>query len=104
MSIAASPTTSAEAKQFDFLEGEWNALCRIPLPDGTWGEGPGSMAASKVPAHDFGYLGDGDSRVQHPRDRRVPQIVEAAHKSRNLFFGFFPARYSLQNRPALSLR
>jgi hypothetical protein len=43
-----SDTTNAEATQFDFLEGEWNAICRFPLPDGSWGEGPGSLRASKV--------------------------------------------------------
>jgi hypothetical protein len=42
-----SETTNAE-KQFDFLEGEWNAICRFPLLDGSWGEGPGSLTASKV--------------------------------------------------------
>lgn len=30
-----SETTKAEAKQVDFLEGEWNALCPFPLPDGS---------------------------------------------------------------------
>jgi hypothetical protein len=30
-----SETTNEEAKQVDFLEGEWNALCRFPLPDGS---------------------------------------------------------------------
>lgn len=48
MSTAVSEITNAEAMQFDFLEGEWNALCRFPLPDGSWGEGPGSLTASKV--------------------------------------------------------
>src|ERR1035438_8038041 len=48
MSDVISELTNAEAKQFDFLEGEWNAICRFPLPDGSWGEGPGSMTASKV--------------------------------------------------------
>ena len=43
-----SETTKAEAKQFDFLEGEWNAICCFPLLDGSWGEGPGSLKASKV--------------------------------------------------------
>jgi len=43
-----SETTNAEATQFDFLEGEWDALCRFPLPDGSWGEGPGSLTANKV--------------------------------------------------------
>jgi Protein of unknown function (DUF1579) len=41
-------TMNAEAKQFDFLEGEWNAICHFPLPGGSWGEGPGSLKASKV--------------------------------------------------------
>lgn len=40
--------TSAEATQFDFLEGEWDAVCHFPLPDGSWGEGRGSLEASKV--------------------------------------------------------
>jgi hypothetical protein len=48
MSHVISPTTAGNAKQFDFLEGEWNAVCRFPLPDGSWGEGPGSLTASKV--------------------------------------------------------
>jgi len=48
MSIGVSATSNVEAKLFDFLEGEWNALCRFPLPDGSWGEGPGSLTASKV--------------------------------------------------------
>ncbi len=48
MQDVISETTNAEAKQFDFLEGEWNAICRFPLLDGSWGEGPGSLTASKV--------------------------------------------------------
>jgi Protein of unknown function (DUF1579) len=48
MSTVISATTNAEGKQFDFLEGEWNAICRFPLPDGSWGEGPGSLTATKV--------------------------------------------------------
>jgi len=48
MSDVISPTTSADAKQFDFLEGEWNAVCRFPQPDGSWGEGPGTLKATKV--------------------------------------------------------
>jgi hypothetical protein len=43
-----SATTNADAKQFDFLEGEWSAVCRFPLNDGSWGESPGSLKASKV--------------------------------------------------------
>jgi hypothetical protein len=45
---ATSETRSAEAKRFDFLEGEWNAICRSALPDGSWGVGPGSLKATKV--------------------------------------------------------
>jgi Protein of unknown function (DUF1579) len=48
MSDVVLSTTSADSKRFDFLEGEWNAICRFPLPDGSWGEGPGSLKASKV--------------------------------------------------------
>ena len=48
MSDVVSLTSSADAKQLDFLEGEWNAICRFPLPDGSWGEGPGTLKATKV--------------------------------------------------------
>jgi hypothetical protein len=48
MSDVISPTTSADAKQFDFLEGEWNAICRFLRPNGSWGEGPGTLKATKV--------------------------------------------------------
>ena len=48
VSDVISDSANAEATQFDFLEGEWNAICRFPLPDGSWGEGPGSLTASKV--------------------------------------------------------
>ena len=37
-----------EAHAFDFLEGEWDAVCRFPCPDGTWGEGPGTLKATRV--------------------------------------------------------
>jgi hypothetical protein len=37
-----------EAHQFDFLEGEWDAVCRFPRADGSWGEGPGTLKATKV--------------------------------------------------------
>ena len=43
-----SETTNAEEKQFDFLEGEWSALCHFRLPDGSWDEGQGSLTASEV--------------------------------------------------------
>ncbi len=48
MSAVSSAATIADGKQFDFLEGEWNAICRFPRPDGSWGEGPGSLTARKV--------------------------------------------------------
>jgi len=32
-------------RQFDFLAGEWNAVCRVPSPEG-WAEAPGSLTAS----------------------------------------------------------
>jgi hypothetical protein len=48
MAEVISEITNVEARQFDFLEGEWNAICRFPLLDGSWGEGPGSLTASKV--------------------------------------------------------
>lgn len=44
----ASPTLLLEAHEFDFLEGEWDAVCRFPRPDGSWGEGPGTLRATKV--------------------------------------------------------
>jgi Protein of unknown function (DUF1579) len=43
-----SETTVAAANQFDFLEGEWSAICRFPLLDGSWCEGSGSLTARKV--------------------------------------------------------
>src|ERR1700733_8030262 len=48
MHSEVSAANNKEAERFDFLEGEWTAVCRFPLPDGTWGEGPGSMTASKL--------------------------------------------------------
>ena len=43
-----SPALLPEAHEFDFLEGEWDAVCRFPHPDGSWGEGPGTLKATKV--------------------------------------------------------
>jgi hypothetical protein len=34
-------------RQFDFLEGQWDALCRVPSGDG-WREGRGTLTASRV--------------------------------------------------------
>ena len=48
MSNVISQATRAESRQFDFLEGEWSAICRFPRPDGSWGEGPGTLKATKV--------------------------------------------------------
>ncbi|MGB6385546.1 MAG: DUF1579 family protein [Terriglobales bacterium] len=48
MSHVNSATTNTDATQFDFLEGEWNAVCHFSLPDGSWAEGPGSLKAIKV--------------------------------------------------------
>ena len=48
MNSVIDETANAEATRFDFLEGEWSAISRFPLPDGSWGEGPGSMTASRV--------------------------------------------------------
>src|SRR5262245_57367820 len=33
-------------RQFDFLEGQWDAVCRVPTRDG-WEEAPGTMTASR---------------------------------------------------------
>jgi len=33
--------------EFDFLEGEWDALCRVPLANG-WAEAPGRLTASRT--------------------------------------------------------
>ena len=34
-------------RQFDFLEGDWDAFCRVPTKDG-WDEAPGRMTASRT--------------------------------------------------------
>ncbi len=41
------PSVSPET-QFDFLEGQWDAICRFPRADGSWGEGRGTLEATKV--------------------------------------------------------
>ena len=33
-------------RQFDFLEGQWDAVCRVPTKEG-WQEAPGKMTASR---------------------------------------------------------
>ena len=48
ISDATSKVANEQARQFDFLEGEWDAICRFPLSDGSWVEGPGSLKATKV--------------------------------------------------------
>lgn len=35
------------AHGFDFLEGEWDAVCRVPTPEG-WEEAPGRLTASRT--------------------------------------------------------
>lgn len=35
------------ARGFDFLEGEWDAVCRVPT-DGGWEEAKGSLTASRT--------------------------------------------------------
>jgi hypothetical protein len=35
------------ARQFDFLEGEWDVVCRVPR-DGGWDETPGRLTATRV--------------------------------------------------------
>ena len=37
-----------EAARFDFLEGEWDALCGSKSPDGIWREGNGTLIAVKA--------------------------------------------------------
>ena len=34
-------------RAFDFLEGQWDARCRVPTDDG-WEEAPGSLTASRT--------------------------------------------------------
>lgn len=34
-------------RKFDFLEGQWDAACRVPR-DGGWEEAPGTMTATRV--------------------------------------------------------
>jgi len=48
MTEAIAATPSAEARRFDFREGEWDAVCRFPRPDGSWDEGPGTLKAGRV--------------------------------------------------------
>src|SRR5262249_58290948 len=33
--------------EFDFLNGEWDAACRVPTADG-WVEAPGTLTASRI--------------------------------------------------------
>jgi len=45
---AVNQQSSEPARQFDFLEGEWEAVCRFPKADGTWGQGAGTLRATKI--------------------------------------------------------
>ena len=40
------PGMDAE-REFDFLEGQWDAVCRVPSEEG-WVEAPGMLTASKT--------------------------------------------------------
>jgi hypothetical protein len=36
-------------RAFDFLEGEWDLVCRVPSKDGSsWEQAPGSLSASRT--------------------------------------------------------
>lgn len=48
MPDSAGSSTPQEPHQFDFLEGQWDAVCRFPRTDGSWGEAPGSLKATKI--------------------------------------------------------
>jgi hypothetical protein len=37
-----------QERKFDFLEGEWDAICRFRRSDGSWGEGPGTLKATRI--------------------------------------------------------
>jgi hypothetical protein len=41
-------TPLPEARAFDFLEGEWDAVCASPRSDGLWEQGPGRLRAEKI--------------------------------------------------------
>ena len=47
-SIGLGRSQLEEAREFDFLEGEWDAVCGSSRPDGSWGEGPGTLKATKI--------------------------------------------------------
>lgn len=34
-------------REFDFLQGDWDAVCRVPSASG-WAEAPGSLTASRI--------------------------------------------------------
>lgn len=37
---------TSHEREFDWIEGVWDAVCRVPRPDGGWDEAPGSMKAT----------------------------------------------------------
>jgi hypothetical protein len=48
LDLPAGPAdTASPERQFDFLEGEWDAVCRVPREDG-WDEAPGSLRATRM--------------------------------------------------------
>ena len=46
--VASQVEEETAAREFDFLEGEWDLVCRFPRTDGSWGEGPGTLRVSRV--------------------------------------------------------
>lgn len=44
----ADTERSKEMRRFDFLAGEWDALCGSESTDGLWREGPGTLTATKA--------------------------------------------------------
>lgn len=41
-------TDARPERQFDFIEGEWDALCRVPREGGGWDEAAGTMKATWI--------------------------------------------------------
>jgi hypothetical protein len=47
MSLPARGEGDLDERRFDFLEGQWDAVCRVPAGDG-WVEAPGTLTASRT--------------------------------------------------------
>lgn len=50
----------------------------------SFASGLGDVPLRRAPSDDLRNLGDGDSRIQHPRHSSVPKIVKAAGQGSNL--------------------